>query len=80
MSKDKKTWMVDATVTKGHKNGLYAIWLANKTTKTLSTPTKPTRKVTSRLVTRGLSVPWATRVSMFITYQMLRRLPERARC
>ena len=40
MSKDKKTWMVDATVTQGHKNGLYVIWLAGKTTKMLGAITK----------------------------------------
>ncbi len=34
-SKDKKTWMVDVTVMRGHKNGLYMIWLAGKTPKML---------------------------------------------
>jgi len=40
MSKDQKTWMVDAHVTKGHKGGLCEIWLAGKATKMLCGPEK----------------------------------------
>lgn len=40
MTKDQKTWYVDAAVMRGHKNGLYALWLANKTPRMLGAPKK----------------------------------------
>lgn len=40
MSKDQKTWYVEATVTKGHKNGLYALWGTNKTARMLGSAKK----------------------------------------
>ena len=57
MGKDQKTWMIETHVYNGHKNGLYSVWVMDKTNKVLVKPMKTDAKGHVKLSYMGTTNP-----------------------